>query len=348
MTDLPSGSSVDSRLRDYLAAELDRAERDFPLLRRPAPRSVGRRLPAGIALAVVAVAAAFVIGPRLLPAMVPGVGFVPLDSSIPSVGPLESAAPASAAPSASAYEQTFGPDYPPQPPAGQRTRVDGAAISAAGRTLTLAFTGGRAYTPGDFCSTDYAPWVATAGADLEVAVVLVPHAGQATAPPNAGCSDVGHGYTFHLLLPAPFAGSTVHDLAGGTLWVRPPSGLVEPQVLPPGWQLGWSGDEPAAEPPLWVRVYALPGSHVTGSNGGRGQLDLYQAFGAATQIGGGPERSTVQIGGSRGVLLRDPASGELLLQWMVGPDGVALVGNEADMTLDQLRAIAASVKPAGG
>jgi len=40
--------------------------------------------------------------------------------------------------------------------------------------------------------------------------------------------------------------------------------------------------------------------------------------------------------------------GELLLQWMIGPDGVALVGNEADMTLDQLLAIATAVKPAGG
>ncbi len=246
------------------------------------------------------------------------------------------------------YEQAFGPTYPAEPPPGQRTRVDDATISADGRTLTLGFTGGLAYAPGDFCSTDYAPWVAAVGADLEVTVVLVSHPEQATAPPNGACASVGHGYTFHLLLPAPFAGSTVHDLAGRTLWVRPPPGLAAPQSLPPGWQLRWSGDEPAAEPPLWVRVYAPAGSHVTGSNAGRGQLDLYQAFGAATQIGGGPERSTVQIGGSPGVLLREPASGELLLQWMAGANGVALVGNEADMTLDQLLAIARAVRPAGG
>ena len=286
--------------------------------------------------------------------MVPGVGFVPLGSSVPSAGPPESVAPASVAPSASAgpspsaYEQTFGPDYPPQPPTGQRTRVDDASISADGRTLTLVFTGGSADPPHDFCSTDYVPWVAAAGADLEVAVVLVSHPDQATAPPDTGCGDIGYGYTFHLRLPAPFAGSTIRDLTGGTLWVRPPPGLVEPQALPSGWQLAYSGDEPAAEPPLWVRVYAPAGSQVAGSNGGRGQLDLYQAFGSATRIGGGSERSTVQFGGSQGVLLRDPASGELLLQWMVGSNGVALVGNEADMTLDQLLAIAATVKPAGG
>ncbi len=197
-----------------------------------------------------------------------------------------SAGPGAPPPSPKPYEQTFGPVYPSEPPAGQRTRVDDATISADGRALTLAFTGAGAYTPEDFCSTDYAPWVAPAGGDLEVALVLVMHPDQATAPPNGACAAVGHGYTFHLLLPAPFAGSTVHDLAGGTLWVRPPPGLAEPQTLPSGWQLRWSGDEPAAEPPLWVRVYAPAATHVTGSNGGRGQLDLYQAFGAATQIAG--------------------------------------------------------------
>jgi hypothetical protein len=33
---------------------------------------------------------------------------------------------------------------------------------------------------------------------------------------------------------------------------------------------------------------------------------------------------------------------------MVGAGGVALVGNEADMTLDQLLAIAGAIKPARG
>ena len=72
MTNLPSGPSVDSRLRDYLAAELDRAERDFPFVPRRAHRSAGHGLPTGIALAVVAVVVAIILGPRLLPA--PSVG----------------------------------------------------------------------------------------------------------------------------------------------------------------------------------------------------------------------------------------------------------------------------------
>jgi len=92
-----------------------------------------------------------------------------------------SAGPGAPPPSPKSYEQTFGPDYAPEPPAGQRTRVDDATISADGRTLTLAFTGGGAYATEAFCSTDYAPWVAAAGADLEVAVVLVSHDPQAAA-----------------------------------------------------------------------------------------------------------------------------------------------------------------------
>ena len=44
-----------------------------------------------------------------------------------------SAAPGAPAVSPRPYEQTFGPDYPAQPPAGQLTRVDDAAISADGR-----------------------------------------------------------------------------------------------------------------------------------------------------------------------------------------------------------------------
>lgn len=76
MTDLRSEPSVDPRLRDYLVAELGRAESDFPFLPRPAPRPAGRRLPAGIALAVVAVAVAVVIGPHLVPATPVGPGAI--------------------------------------------------------------------------------------------------------------------------------------------------------------------------------------------------------------------------------------------------------------------------------
>src|SRR5688572_27930019 len=76
MTDLPSSTSVDPRLRDYLVAELDRAERDFPHLPRPAQRPSDRWLPVGVALAVVAVVVAIVVGPRLLPVTSMGPGAI--------------------------------------------------------------------------------------------------------------------------------------------------------------------------------------------------------------------------------------------------------------------------------
>ena len=89
MTELPSSASVDPRLRDYLAAELDRAERDYPLLARAAPRSARRRWPAGATLALVAVVAvAVVIGPRLVPAPSVGPGATPTGT-----GPSISVAP---------------------------------------------------------------------------------------------------------------------------------------------------------------------------------------------------------------------------------------------------------------
>jgi hypothetical protein len=81
MTDLPSSASVNPRLRVYLDAELERAERDFPFLARPALRPARRRLPAGVAVAVVAVVAvvvAVVVGPRLIPASSVGPGATPI------------------------------------------------------------------------------------------------------------------------------------------------------------------------------------------------------------------------------------------------------------------------------
>jgi hypothetical protein len=80
MTDLPSEPSVGPRLRGFLDAELERAERDFPSLARPAARSARRLLPAGIALTVVAVLAAVVVGPRLLPAASLGPGAIQIGS----------------------------------------------------------------------------------------------------------------------------------------------------------------------------------------------------------------------------------------------------------------------------
>ncbi len=244
---------------------------------------------------------------------------------------------------AKAYEARFGPDFPSVVPSGDLVEVHDAVISDDSLALTISFTGGSAYSPDDFCSTDFGTWVAPNGDALDIAVYVVPHPERATAPPDVGCTGVGHGYTYRLVLARPFAGSTIRDLSGGTLWVREPPGLVTPGLLPNDWQLQLSEDAPMARPPLWTRVYAP--AHIAAPNRGSGQLHLYQAFGAATNIGGGTERQALDVNGTPGVLLRDPSLGELLLQWTVGGDGVALVANEADLTIDQLLGIARAVEP---
>lgn len=47
-------------------------------------------------------------------------------------------------PSPKPYEQTFGPDYPPKAPEGQRTRVDEATISAGASMRSGPQSAGRA------------------------------------------------------------------------------------------------------------------------------------------------------------------------------------------------------------
>jgi len=242
--------------------------------------------------------------------------------------------------------QVFGPSFAAAPPSGNRTRVDDATISADGLTLAVAFTGGPGYSSSDFCSTDYEPWVAIDGDVLQLAITKLTHRDQATAAPNMACAAMGYPYTFDLRLPRPFLGSTIEDLAGGTLWVRDPHGLVTPRVLPVGWELRLSRDEPASNPPLYARVYAAAGSSIEAPNRGAGQLDLYQAFGERTNISGGSERHDVRVSGESAIVWRDPQLGELLLQFNVAGDGVALVANEADMTIDELLEIAEGVEAA--
>ena len=54
----------------------------------------------------------------------------------------------------------------------------------------------------------------------------------------------------------------------------------------------------------------------------------------------------MRVSGESAVLWRDPGLGELLLQFTVADDGVALVANEADMTIDELLEIAEGIEAA--
>lgn len=78
MADLPSEPAVDARLRDFLAAELRRAELDFPHLARPERRPARRGLSIRILAALVAVLAFVVVAPRLVERVSFGMGGTPL------------------------------------------------------------------------------------------------------------------------------------------------------------------------------------------------------------------------------------------------------------------------------
>ena len=115
-------------------------------------------------------------------------------------------------------EQTFGPTYPAQPPAGRAVRIDTASLDDARRTLTITFVGGSGFLASDPCSEDYEPWLAPRGGQLDLKVINVERAGQAQLGRNEGCPAVGYGYTYHLRLPGAFAGTRVTDLANGMIF----------------------------------------------------------------------------------------------------------------------------------
>jgi hypothetical protein len=116
-------------------------------------------------------------------------------------------------------------------PAGSPRRFDRATIASDRGTLTVEFVGGPGYLASDKCSTDYEPWLAVVGDELDVVVVQVMHPEQATMAPNEGCDAVGYGWTFHLRLPAPFDGTKVKDLAiGRFIDIDPPPATSAPST----------------------------------------------------------------------------------------------------------------------
>ena len=208
------------------------------------------------------------------------------------------------------------------------------------------------YLPSDPCSAGYEPWLAARGDTLDVAVVEIPR--EHTAP-NQACDLLGHGHVYHLALEAPFTGTTVNDLTGGTFYVVPPVGLASTSRLPSGWTLQRSFEQEPGPPPIWVQVYAASAVG-EGPIEGPGELVLYEAFGligewSDTRAEKARERGaaqlTVRVSGTPEILWRDGASGELLLSWTLDGKSLGLVGNTADMTADQLVNIAEGVTVAG-
>jgi hypothetical protein len=266
----------------------------------------------------------------------------------PAAGP----APGSQAAGREPLEQSFGPDYSVQRPAGSPTRVHRASLSADRRTLTVTFVGGKGYLAADPCSTDYEPWVAAHDDELDLVVVQISHPDQAKLGLNQACTLEGYGWTFHLALPRPFMGTTINDLAsGGRLLVGPLPDTAHVTALPPGWSLQAAWELDPGPPPIWVEIYGAEPIDPNGDEG-PGRLVLYQSFGIigewtdtraakSDQRGGVPVPVTFQ--GSAATVWVDASSGELLLAWDASGRSYGLIGNLADMTVDDLVTFAGSV-----
>ena len=253
------------------------------------------------------------------------------------------------------YERTFGPTYPAVAPNPERAvRIDRATLSADRLTLTVEFVGGVPWNPNipGPCTTDYAPWLAPRGDELDVVVVHVPHERPDASGPMVFCTLEGHFWQFHLLLAEPFAGTTIRDLGGGgTLLVGPPAGTALLRVVPPGWLLQAQFQMEPGPPPMWTQIYA-PGPVDPIPDEGPGRLVFYQAFGIVgewtdtravkSEDRGGSAVDVVLLGRPAKVWV-DPAIGELLLGWDVGGRSYGLIGNLADMSVDDLVRYAESV-----
>lgn len=248
--------------------------------------------------------------------------------------------------------QSFGPEYPAVAPDGRQVRISTATLSDDQRTLTVEFIGSEGYLAADPCSSDYEPWVAARGDELDIAIVAVRRAEQATLPPNSGCRLRGHGHTFHLMLPAPFVGTRVNDVTGGIFFVFGPQDLATIVDLPNGWSQVRTFQQEPGPPPIWVQIFATGTVAKDAPDEGPGHVVLYQAFGTSGEWSDtrgekarerGATSSAVTVNGEKRTLWTDAASGELLLAWTLDDRGLGLVGNTADMTADELVTIAETV-----
>jgi len=82
--------------------------------------------------------------------------------------------------------------------------------------------------------------------------------------------------------------------------------------------------------PTWHKTWTRDGA--TGPR----SIELYQTFNGPSGTSGGDEVRTVQVNGEDATLYRHDPTGDLVLVWTLGPDGLALVGNEADFSAAQL------------
>jgi hypothetical protein len=296
-------------------------------------------------------ASAVAVPPTPDPSAAPSGG--PIVEPVPTPAP---AIPATATPAPSAAPSSAPPATPiramPQPtpawsptalalPDGRITALQSLSLTTDHRSLAVRFVGGKPYDAADPCSTDYRGLAVEHDGRLQVAVVEV----VGLRPTGSVlCDAIGYARELTIALDGPFGGNTVYDMAGYTHFLAPPPGLVKVDGLPKGWSLRTSRDVEESPTGRWQRIW----SPVADPTKDDPQVSLIQAIGGPSDVSGGNETRQVTINGLPATLWRFAPTGELLLTWQFGADGMALVANERDFTQEQFLALAASITAGQG
>jgi hypothetical protein len=201
-------------------------------------------------------------------------------------------------------------------------------LAANGLSLDVTFGGGAPYDPADPCSVDYGALTWLIGEELIVSITPTAHAEQATLPPRSACGDVGYVRKMTIELAQAFVGIVVRDLSGYVHLVRRPPNLVEVD-LPSAWSLKSEQDRPG-NVGYWWRAY--------GRSGSTHNLEIWQALGGPIGLEGTVRRS-VELSNGPATMWMTPETGEMILAWDFEGDGVAIIANVADFSVDQLLAL---------
>lgn len=207
------------------------------------------------------------------------------------------------------------------------------------RSATIGFVGGSEFDPADPCSVAYVARVEAIGDDLRVGIFARKHPLQ--LPENMACDAMGHPRTLVVGWDEPFLGTRVLDQAGSVILLAPPDGLVQITALPDGWELRREESLHGSPTGRWSRLY----SPVANPGNVDSWVQLIQAFGGPANTTGGDVLPDVMLNGVRATFYLHGPSGEMVLVWHIGDDGVALVGNLRDFSQTEFIRLAESIDP---
>ena len=230
--------------------------------------------------------------------------------------------------------------------------IEAVSISDDRRSVRVDFTGSSpsgTFDPNLVCSEGYEATAEVLGDELEIGLYAL-HGTGPFPTSRSGlpivCAAIGYGRSLEIPLDEPFAGNVVRDLSGQTFYLGSPDWLAEFGALPDGWELREEGNSLGnGGVPRWQRLW----SPVNNPDPLRDPLlELFHSHGGPALVGGGSDRSTVQINGRPAELQFEPRYGntdfgEMLLLWSIGDDGFALVGYTRDFTRGELIALAESI-----